>query len=101
MKISVSHNKPKQEVKAAVDRSFDGLLQGIALVPLKVENQQKSWSGSTLTFSLTARVGLISSPIKGTIEVKDTELIVDADLGFLEKIIGGSQTQNVLDKKLR
>ena len=40
-----------------------------------------------MTFSLTAKMGFMNAPIKGTVVVTDKDLTIDADLGFLENLI--------------
>jgi hypothetical protein len=100
MRISVSHGRTKQEVVEEVDRSFTGLFQGADL-PVKLVDQQKSWNGSTMTFSLTAKMGFFSTPIKGTVEVTDRDIIVDADLGMLERMIPQEKAQEVLTSRVR
>jgi hypothetical protein len=46
-----------------------------------------------MDFSFNAKVGIVSTPIKGFVDVTDKELTVDADLGWLEKLIPAKQTQ--------
>src|SRR6476661_1207502 len=100
MRVTVSHNRSKEEIIRSIDRSFDDLFQGIGL-PVKVVPQQKSWQGSTLTFALTAKMGLLSTPIKGTVEVTDHDLTIDADLGILERMIPAKKAQEVLTDHVR
>jgi len=100
MRVTVSHNRAKEEIIRSIDRSFDDLFQGIGL-PVKVVPQQKSWQGSTLTFALTAKMGLLSTPIKGTVEVTDHDLTIDADLGFLERMIPPKKAQEVITSHVR
>lgn len=90
MRVSVSHHKQREEVVKAVDRSFDELFRGSPSMPLKIENEQRSWAGSVMTFSFNARAGILSNAIKGTVEVTDRDVIIDADLGLLERLLGGS-----------
>src|SRR3977135_2988991 len=87
MRITVSHNRSKEEVVQSVAKSFNDLFQGICGIPVKLVQEHKSWQGSTLTFALTAKMGLLSTPIKGTIEVTDRDITIDADLGILERMI--------------
>lgn len=101
MRVTVSHNKPKQEVIGAVDRSFDDLFRSTGIVPLQIVNERRSWKGSTLTFSFEAKVGLLSTPIKGTVEVTDRDLTIDADLGLLEKLFPGKQARSALEGRIR
>lgn len=100
MRITVSHNKSKADVVQAVDRSFTDLFQG-ADIPLKIADPQKSWNGSTMSFSLTAKMGFFSTPIKGTVEVTDRELIIDADLGMLENLIPAAKARELIGNRVR
>src|ERR1700686_958294 len=100
MRITVSHNRSKEEIVQTNDRSFDDLFQGTGL-PVRLAQQQKSWQGSTLTFSVTAKMGLLSTPIKGTVEVTDHDLTIDADLGILERMVPAKKAQEVLTDHVR
>jgi hypothetical protein len=101
MRITISHKKTKAEVIESVDRSFDQLFQGVAGIPVRVVVQQKSWQGSILSFQLNAKMGLMSTPIKGTVEVTDHDLTVDADLGMLEKFLPVETARDVLGKQIK
>ena len=101
MRITVSHNKKKEEVVRAVDRSFDDLFKGIENFPLQIVNEQRNWQGSTLSFSFTAKMGLLSTPIKGIVEVTDKDVTIDADLGLLEKLIPAQKARTALEGKVR
>ena len=101
MRITVSHNRRKEEVMQSVDRSFNDLFQGIGAIPVKLVQEHKSWQGPTLTFALTAKVGLLSTPIKGTIEVTDRDITIDADLGILERMIPAKKAQEMLTTHVR
>ena len=95
MRITVSHNKSKDQIIQAVDRSFDDLFKGTPLVPVQVRNEKRQWQGGTLVFSFDASMGLLSAPIKGTVDVTDRDLTIDADLGLLEKLLGGGMSRAV------
>ncbi len=101
MRITVSHNRPKEEIMRAVDRSFDDLFKGVGSLPLRIVNEQRSWQGSTLNFSFNAKMGLLSSPIKGFVEVTDKDITVDADLGLLEKILPVSAARSSLESRIK
>ncbi len=85
----------------SVDRSFDDLFRGIGAIPLQLVEEKRSWEGSVLTFSITAKVGFVSTPIKGTIEVTDKDLTIDADLGLLERLIPMAKARESLDSHIR
>jgi hypothetical protein len=101
VRVTVSHNKSKEEVVRAVDRCFDDLFRGIGIIPLQVVNQQRDWKGSTLVFSLTVKMGLLSTPIKGTVEVTEKDVTIDADLGLLERLLPAKQARTTIEGKVR
>lgn len=101
MRITVSHNQPKQQVKAEVDRSFDDLFRGVGGLPLQIVDEQRNWNGDTLNFSFSAKVGFLSAPIRGIVEVTDRDITVDADLGLLEKLLPVSQTRSAIESRVR
>src|ERR1700732_211288 len=101
MRITVSHHKTKQEVIQSVDRSFDDLFQAPELHGVKLKDMTRTWQGSTLTFGLTAKMGFFSSPNKGTIEVTDTDIPIDADLGMLERLIPADTAREILSTRVR
>jgi len=101
VKITISHNHSKEEVKQSVDRSFNDLFQGIVILPIRLAEERKTWQGNTLTFSLIAKMGLISTPIKGTVEVTDRDLTIDVDLGMLERLIPAAKVRDVVSSRVR
>jgi hypothetical protein len=101
MRITVSHNKPKQEVMRAVDHSVDHLFRGKGVLPLQIVHEKRAWNGSTLNFSFDAKVGFLRTPIKGFVEVTDKDITVDADLGLFEKVFPAKQARAALEGRVR
>src|SRR5579863_6506846 len=101
MRITISHNKGRERMIQIVDRAFDEVFQGVAQVPITIANQQKSWQGPLMTLSLIAKMGFISNPISGTVAVTDSDVIFDADLGMLAKLIPADKIQTALQTRLR
>jgi hypothetical protein len=63
--------------------------------------EQKSWQGSILSFSLTAKLGLLSTPIKGTVEVTDQDVMVDADLGLLNRLVSEKNAREMIGNQIK
>ena len=101
MRISISHNRTKEEVVQSIDRSWDDLFKEAGALPVKLTVEQRSWQGSTMTFALTAKMGIISTPIKGTVEVTDRDIIVDADLGMLGRFVNEKTAQQLLGSRIK
>jgi hypothetical protein len=100
VRITVSHNKSKDEVMRAVDDSFTSLFQGTA-IPLRLVEQERSWKESTMHFALTAKMGFLSTPIKGTVEVTDRDITIEADLGVLERMIPADRARELIGSRVR
>jgi hypothetical protein len=100
MRITIAHNKSKQEVVDSIDRGFDDVFRMEGL-PVKLVLDQKNWQGSTMTFALNAKVGFMSSPIKGTIAVTDRDVTIDADLGMFERFISEDKAREVLSTRFK
>jgi len=101
MRITISHNRTKAEVIESVDRSFNEMFQGVAGLPVRLVVEQKNWQGSILSFSLNAKMGLLSTPIKGTVEVTDHDVTVDADLGILNRFLPEETAREVIGKRIK
>ena len=101
MRITISHNKGRQELKTAVDQSFDDLFQGAGILPFQIVNERRSWDGDKLNFSFGAKMGLLTAPIKGFVHVTDRDITIDADLGLLEKLLPAKQAAQALENKVR
>lgn len=101
MRITISHNRSKAQIIESVDRSFNEMFQGIAGLPVRLVLEQKSWQGSILSFSLTAKLGLLSTPIKGTVEVTDQDVTVDADLGLLNRIVSEKNAREMIGNRIK
>lgn len=101
MRITISHNRTKAQIMESVDRSFDEMFQGIAGLPVRLVLEQKSWQGSILSFAVTAKLGLLSTPIKGTVEVNDQDVTVDADLGMLNRFVSEKSAQEMIGNRIQ
>jgi len=85
----------------SVDRSFSDLFRGAGVIPIQFIEEKRSWRDSTLTFSLSVKMGLLSTPIKGTVEVTDRDLTIDADLGLLERLIPTDKARQAITSRVR
>ena len=57
MRVTVSHDKGKEEAKRIVNDASDQILRPLLSGPLRMSDVRTQWNGSTLEFSLTASVG--------------------------------------------
>lgn len=101
MRVTVSHNGRKEEIVRSLDRSFDDLFKGLGPIPLQILNESRKWTGSRMDFSFDAKMGMLSAPIKGFVDVRDKDVTVDADLGWLERLFPAKQTQAALEGRVK
>ena len=57
----------------ALERSFNDLFKGLGTVPIQIANESRKWTGSRMDFSFDAKVGIVSAPIKGFVDVTDKD----------------------------
>jgi len=101
MRVTVSHNGRKEEIVRSVDRSFDDLFKGLGSVPIQIVNESRKWAGSRMNFSFDAKMGIVSTPIKGFVDVTDKDVTVEADLGWLERLFPAKQAQAALEGRIK
>src|ERR1700722_11104574 len=101
MRITIAHSKGQQQMIQTVDRAFDDAFRGVIPGPLTISDQQKTWNGSVMKFSLIARMGFIKNPISGTVEVTENDVTIDADLGMLGNLIPVRDVQSNLETRFR
>jgi len=101
MRITIAHSKGRQQMIQIVDRAFDDAFRAAVPGPLSISGQQKSWEGTVMKFSLVAGMGFIKNPISGTVEVTESDVTIDADLGMLGKLIPAREVQSNLETRFR
>lgn len=101
VRITITHNRSKEDVIQSIDRGFNRLFQEAGALPVKLVVEQRSWQGSTMSFLLTAKMGIISTPIKGTVEVTDKDLTIDVDLGMFNRFVDEKSAQQMIGNRVK
>lgn len=98
MRITVSHDKGRAEAKRRVDEGIDKLFQaGPGGGPVEVRDQQKSWNGDAMTFSLTVKMGFFTAPIRGIAMVEDKLITLDVDLGAIGRFMPEDKVRGAIE----
>jgi len=85
-----------------MDRCLDHLLGGIGGSSVEILDKKKTWSGSSMRFSFTGKVGYISVPLTGTIDVDDANVAVDMDLPAVVKtFFGEDKIRRIVETNVR
>jgi hypothetical protein len=87
MRVTVTHNKSKQEVMKIVEDSTEQLFRGMPGTPVQIVDTNRHWDGSTMHFSFTGKMGFITTPLRGTVIVTDKDVTVECDLPPLLKAL--------------
>jgi hypothetical protein len=87
MRITIGHEKSVPQAIEVADRAVDQVFKGLPMGCVEIVGQQKEWSGPVMTFGLTARLGFVKYPMRGTVEVTDKQWIVDVDLMMFGKLL--------------
>jgi hypothetical protein len=101
MKVTIAHNRSRQEVIGIVDRSLDDAFRAMGGGLLQVTDTQKSWTGDTMNFSMTAKAGFLTAPVRGTVLVSGTDVTIDADLGILGKLITDDKAKSIIENRVK
>ena len=78
MKIAVPHRTTKAKARSIVDQKLTQLLSQFGD---KAEETEHEWTGDTLHFKGKARGFTVS----GTVEITDTDVVIDGKLPLLAK----------------
>jgi len=78
MRVTVNHNTTKENARQIVEKRLDELQRQYGHY---ASNVQKDWQGDRLDFEVKAR-GFTG---KGTVEITDSEVIIDGKLPLIAK----------------
>ena len=101
MRVTVAHKIGAEGAIAAIDRGIEEALKNIKSAPVEIADVKRSWAGSVLTYSFTAKKGFLQGQIKGTVEVADAWVVIHADLGMFGHFIPEDKAQEAIKSKMR
>ena len=79
MRIAVPHNTSRAQARKIVEAKLESLQSQYGHYAHEIEHQ---WSGDTLNFGFKAKGGISG---KGTLEITDTDVIIDGKLPLIAK----------------
>ena len=85
----------------AVDHAIRDTLRALATGPITLTDTQTNWTGSVMTFSVTAKMGLLKNVISGTAAVTENDITIDLDLGFLGQFIPEKKVRTSVESSVR
>ncbi|MDP9171724.1 MAG: polyhydroxyalkanoic acid system family protein [Acidobacteriota bacterium] len=102
MTIIVPHHKSKKEVIGIIDKGADELFASAGGGGVQIVDQQKVWNESIMSFSFKGRMGFVSVPLSGTVDVDDQNVTINCDLPpMLKNFIGEAKVQSAVSQKVK
>ena len=102
MRVTVSHNQPKQEVIQRIDRGLDDIFKGAAGGMVQITDEQRTWVDNQLNFSFNARAAFVTIPVKGLVIVDDHLVTIDVDLpSFVNNLLPEQKMAAGIETKVR
>lgn len=102
MRVTVSHTRNPEEIKRNIDRGFDDIFKGLPVGPVQITDEQRTWAGETMNFSFNARAAFMTLPIKGFVQVEQTQVTIDVDLpSFLSNLIPEQKVKAAIEGKVK
>jgi Putative polyhydroxyalkanoic acid system protein (PHA_gran_rgn) len=88
MRIAVEHHTTKANARQIVERKINNLLQSYGA---QADQAEHEWRGDTLYFKGKAR----GFNIEGTVDITDTDVILDGKLPLIARAFEGKIRQTV------
>ena len=102
LRVTVAHDKGKEEAKRIVDQSVDDLLRSVASGPVQILDPHKEWHDSTMTFSFRAKMGLFGSQVHGKVWVEDKQMTIEVEIpGIFRKFISEEKIKGTLESRAK
>ncbi|HWR50845.1 MAG TPA: polyhydroxyalkanoic acid system family protein [Bryobacteraceae bacterium] len=102
MRVTVSHNKGREEAARLVEDTMANLLQSELPRPFHMTELRKEWIGPTMNFQTSVALGPLKMPVRGIIEVRETEIMIDIDLPpLLGKFIPEHKLRKAVEDRIR
>lgn len=100
MTIIVPHHKTREQAVQVIDGAVTQLYQS-SVMGVEIVDPVKKWDASTMTFSLTGRMGFIEVPLSGSVAVDDQNVTILCDLPpILKNFIGEDKIRAGVEQKL-
>lgn len=102
MRFTVSHNKSREDAARIVEDTITNLLEAELPRPFRMAGMRKQWSNSMLQFQTAVAMGPLRMPITGTVDVRDTEVVIEIELPpLLSKFIPEEKLKEAVEARIR
>ena len=101
MHVTVSHKKTIAQAMKTADSIVNEVFSGLSQLPMQVVGSRKSWVGPVMEFGLIAKLAFLSYPVHGTLEVTDSQFILDLELGWIGKFLSEAKAKESIEKRVR
>ena len=99
MQIIRDHGTVQTAAMEKIDSFLDKLMKR-DFSGVKIKDPDKSWRGTTMTFSFRAKKGIVVATIRGTVEVTATQVILCAQLpALVTTFVSEEMIRNVINSE--
>jgi hypothetical protein len=100
MQITKEHKTSKDQAIKKIDSFLNDLMAREFPAGVKIKDPQKEWRGSVMNFSFRAKKGFAGTTISGTVQVTDTQVILDSVLpGIVTTFVSEDKVKEVIVKQ--
>jgi hypothetical protein len=101
MRVQVSHSLGRDRARHRLAGFADALAARPWPAGVSVRDLVRNWTGDRLDFAFVAARGFFSLPIRGWLDVADSEVVLDADMpAMLMSFVGEGRIRAVLEEEL-
>jgi hypothetical protein len=101
MHIEHPHNVGKAEAIRKINDLLDDLQSRQFPAGITIHDVSRSWSDSTLTFSVKARKGFFGTTLAGVLRANDSSVVLDGDLpGMVTTFVPEDKIRDVIRQQL-
>jgi Putative polyhydroxyalkanoic acid system protein (PHA_gran_rgn) len=101
MRIERPHKVGKPEAIRRLDQFPEELKRRELPAGVVITEASKSWSGDVMTFSFATKKGFLGTTIPGTVQVKDSSLVLDLDVpGIVTTFVPEEKIREAINKEL-
>ncbi len=102
MHVTVAHSKSKEDTVKIIDQSIGNLIHSIPAGSVKIIDQERTWNGSTMSFSFKGRKGIFVTTIRGTVAVTDNDVTIDAEIpGIIKTFVSDQSISDAVKAKAK
>jgi hypothetical protein len=101
VRVERPHALGQDQAIRKIDSFLDELLARPLPSGIQVEDARKTWTGNRMEFSFRAKKGFFGTDIRGTMDVTDAGVVLDAELpALVASFVGEERVRDLIARQL-